>query len=110
MRTEELKAIVDAWQNEDKDRAVIVITSERFDEGEAEGITIIKGNKNNLLLALFNFMEKQVDLMEEATEIGILNKLLGCIKESTTPEKLDKNIYTISKLLKEFGKFNTKHS
>lgn len=110
MKTEELKAIVEAWRNEDKDRAVIVITSERLDKGVAEGATIITGNKDNLLLALFNFMEKQVDLMEEATKIGTLNKLLGCIMESTTSEKSDKNIDTISKLLKEFGKFNTKHS
>jgi hypothetical protein len=55
-------------------------------------------------------MEQQVDMMEEATKIGILNKLLGRIMESTTPEKSDKNLDTISKLLEEFEKFNTKHS
>lgn len=110
MGTEELKAIVEAWRNKDKDRAVIVIASERLEGGKTEGTFIMNGNKNNLLLALFNFMEQQVDLMEEATKIGALNKLLGCIMESTTSEKSDKNIDTISKLLREFGKFNTKHS
>jgi hypothetical protein len=110
MRTEELKAIVDAWQNEDKDRAVIVIASERLEGSKTEGTIIMKGNKNNLLMALFNFMEQQVDMMEEATKIGILNKLLGRITESTTPEKSYKNLDTISKLLEEFEKFNTKHS
>lgn len=110
MRTEELKAIVEAWRNEDKDRAVIVITSERLEGSEVESTIIMNGNKNNLLLTLFNFMEQEVDIMEEATKIGTLNKLLGCIKESTTPEKSDKNINTISKLLEEIEKFNTKHS
>lgn len=104
MRTEELKAIVDAWQNEDKDRAVIVIASEKLEGSETEGTTIMKGKKKNLLLVLFNFMVQQVDMMEEATKIGTLNKLLGCIMESTTSEKSDKNIDLISKMLKEFEK------
>jgi hypothetical protein len=102
MRTEELKAIVEAWRNEDKERAVIVIASERLDEGETEGTTIIKGNKINLLLTLFNFMEQQVDMMEEATKIGAINKLLGCLSEGT-----DKKRDAFSKLLE---KLNTKHS
>ena len=32
MRTEELTVIVEAWQKEDEDRAVIVITSEKLNK------------------------------------------------------------------------------
>ena len=102
MKTEELRAVVEDWKNEDNDRAVIMITSERLKGETMQSEIMIKGNKLNVLMSLFNFMEEQTDMMEEATKIGAMNKLLGCLSEG-----MDKKRDAFSKLLE---KLNIKHS
>lgn len=110
MKTKELVAVVEDWRNEDKDRAVIMITSERLEGEEIESRIMIKGNKGNVLMALFKFMEKQTDMMEEATKIGILNKLIGGLTENIQPEQLDKNKDALLDLLNNLEKLHTKKS
>ena len=105
MKTEELRAVVEGWKNEDNDRAVIMITTERLEGEKMESNIMIQGNNLNVLMSLFNFMEQKTDMMEEAIKIGAINKLLGCLSEG-----MDEKRDAFSKLLENLKKLNTKHS
>lgn len=105
MKTEELRAVVEDWKNEDKDRAVIMITAERLEGEKMESNIMIQGNNLNVLMSLFNFMEQKTDMVEEAIKIGAINKLLGCLGEG-----MDEKRDAFSKLLENLKKLNTKHS
>lgn len=107
MKTEELRAVVEDWKNEDNDRAVIMITSERLKGETMQSEIMIKGNKLNVLMSLFNFMEEKTDMMEEATKIGAMNKLLECLSEGHHTREVDKKRDAFSELLKLL---KTKHS
>lgn len=105
MKTEELRAVVEDWKNEDNDRAVIMITSERLEGEKMESNIMIQGNNLNVLMSLFNFMEQKTDIVEEAIKIGAINKLFGCLSEG-----MDEKRDAFSKLLENLKKLNTKHS
>ena len=99
MKTEELRAVVEDWKNEDNDRAVIMITSERLEGEKMESNIMIQGNKLNVLMSLFKFMEEKTDMMEEATKIGAMNNLLECLSEGYHTREIDKKRGAFSKLL-----------
>lgn len=110
MKRRELETIAKQWRDENKDRALILITTERVDGDRMRTSTIIDGNKLNVLMAMFSFMKEQIDMMVEASKIGALNELLGDVMGDIPPEKFDKNKDAFFALLKDLDKLHIKHS
>ena len=65
------------WQGKDEEkRAFILIISQRIDEDNIEGISVVQGNKQITCAALADAIKNMPDLFRDASRLALVNTIL----------------------------------